>query len=111
MVKKPRQYSRQKRKEQVVAQFNVWHINGDDEPKTMHKIARALGMIPSSKFNEILLEMEAEGLLETEWRDKSGRWTARHYSVIKLLIREKFFRREIKVNKRGVAVGQLEMFS
>ena len=111
MVKKPRLYSREKRKEQVINQFNIWHMNNDEKPKTMNRIARALDLVPSQKFTDILLEMVDEGSLTFEWRDASGRWTARDYSLIKSLIREKFLKREIKVNKRGVAVGQLEMFS
>jgi hypothetical protein len=110
MKRKPRQYSREKRKEQVLGQFAVWYSKGDTEPKTMQRIARALDLVPSTKFRDLLLEMEAQGLLTVQIREKSGRWTARaYYPVITPLITEKSFRRQITLRKRGVAVGQLEL--
>ena len=112
MKGKPRQYKRAERKEQVLRQFGVWRDNGDTEPKTMQRIAKALDLVPSTKFRDILLEMELEGKLVTEMRDQSGRWTTRfYYPVVSRLITEKYSRRKITVSKRGVAVGQLEMFS
>ena len=113
MKKKPRQYSREKRKEQVLGQFAIWYSKGDTEPKTMQRIARSLDLIPSTKFRDLLLEMEAEGKLTVQTREKSGRWTARVYlPVTSLLITDKFFaRRAISVRKRGQVVGQMEMFS
>jgi hypothetical protein len=112
MKKLPRQYSREQRKEQIMGQFVIWHGNDDTEPKTMYRIARALGMIPSQKFTTMLLELVDEGKLAFVEREKSGRWTARaYYSTVKSLITEKSLRRRIPVSKRGVAVGQLEMFS
>lgn len=93
-------------------QFAVWETNGDIEPKTMNRIAKALGMIPAHTVTKILLELVEEGKLSFIEREKSGRWTARaYYSNVKTLITEKFLRRRITVQKRGVAVGQLDMFS
>ena len=111
MKRQPRAYSREKRKEQIINQFRVWHSNGDTEPKTMNRIARALDMRPAQTFTDMLLELVVEGKLTFEEREKSGRWTARNYSIVKSLITEKFYRRHITVSKRGVPVGQLEMFS
>lgn len=112
MKRKPRAYPREKRKEQIMGQFAIWQEKGDDEPKTMHRIAKALDMVPAQTITDMLLELVDEGKLAFVEREKSGRWTARaYYSLIKTPIREKFFRREISVKKRGVAVGQLEMFS
>lgn len=107
----PKLYSREKRKEQVVGQFNIWYGNGDTEPKTMGRIARALGLTPSSYFRDLLLGMVNEGKLIAEPSGDAGSNTIRHYSLVKTLITEKFLRRKITVQKRGVAVGQLEMFS
>lgn len=112
MKKLPRAYSREKRKEQVMGQFAIWHSKDDTEPKTMYRIARALGMIPSQKITDMLLELVAEGKLGFTEREKSGRWTARdYYSTTKAIITEKSLRRQIPVRKRGVAVGQMDMFS
>lgn len=110
MKRKPRAYSREKRKEQVIGQFGIWHRNGDTEPKTMYRIARALDLIPSTKFTEILLEMEVEGKLKTEWREQSGRWATRTYLLVdSLIITEKWGRRRIVVKHKGVERGQLEL--
>jgi len=112
MARKPRAYSRAKRKEQILNQFRVWIENGDTEPKTMNRVARALDMIPAQTVTNMLLELELEGYLTCEMRDQSGRWTTRfYYPVIPRLIMEKYSRRHITLRKRGVAVGQLEMFS
>jgi hypothetical protein len=94
-------------------QFSVWQGNGDTEPKTMQRIAKALGLVPSYKVTQILLEMEEEGKLVTEMRDQSGRWTTRFYALAPDadIIASNILRRKITVSKRGVAVGQLEIFS
>jgi len=112
MKKLPRAYSREKRKEQIVGQFAIWQSKGDEEPKTMNRIAKALGMTPQQHVTDMLLELVEEGKLAFVEREKSGRWTARgYYSVVRTLITEKFLRRSITLRKRGVAVGQLDMFS
>ena len=112
MKKLPRAYSREKRKEQIVGQFAIWQSKGDEEPKTMNRIAKALGMTPQQHVTDMLLELVEEGKLAFVEREKSGRWTARgYYSVVRTLIAEKFLRRRITVRKRGVAVGQMDMFS
>jgi len=110
MKRLPRAYSREKRKEQIIGQFAIWHTNGDDEPKTMNRIAKALGMIPSTAINDMLLELVDEGKLGFVAREKSGRWTARgYYPVIKRLITEKYGKRRIVVKQRGAVVGQMEL--
>jgi len=110
MKRKPRQYSREKRKEQVLGQFAVWYSKGDTEPKTMQRIARALDLVPSTKFRDLLLEMEAQGLLTVQIREKSGRWAARtYYPVVETLITEKYGRRRIVVKRRGMIADNLEV--
>lgn len=109
MKYKQRAFSRQKRKEQIIVQFNIWHSKGDTEPKTMTRIARALDLTPQQHVKSILDEMVLEGMLTVEKRDKSGRWTANVYSIINALIKEKYGRRRINVKHRGVVSGQLEM--
>jgi hypothetical protein len=105
----PKAYSRDERKQQVIDQFSVWHAKGYTEPKTQGRIARALGMTPSSYFRDLLLDMVLEDKLICDPPLEAGGNTVRYYSVVKRLITEKFLRRRITVQKRGVAVGQLEM--
>lgn len=112
MKKLPRAYSREKRKAQVLGQFGIWQGNGDTEPKTMYRIAKALGMIPSQKITKMLLELCDEGKLSFVEREKSGRWTARaYYPLVKTLITEKYGKRRINVKRKGVVSAQLEMWT
>jgi hypothetical protein len=110
MKRLPRAYSREKRKDQVMGQFAVWHTNGDNDPKTMNRIAKALNMTPSPHVRDILLELVDEGKLTFQVREKSGRWAARGFlPVTSQLITEKYGKRRIVVKRRGVVSGQLEM--
>ena len=112
MKRLPRAYSREKRKEQIRLQFKVWIENGDTEPKTMNRIAKALGLTPQNRLYGLLDELILEGYLTMESRDQSGRWTTKFYCPVEsLIITEKSLRRTITVKKRGVAVGRLGLFS
>lgn len=112
MKREPRQYSREKRKEQIRLQFTVWANNGDREPKTMPRIAKALNLVPSQHVSDMLNEMAREGDLTVDERDQSGRWTTKFYLLVSSrLITKKFFRRQIRVNRRGQTVGQMELWS
>ena len=94
-------------------QFDVWYSNGDTEPKTMTRIARALDLTPSTKFTHILLELVADGKLVSDWYEKSGRWTSRGFvlnSEARTLSRV-VLKRRIVVKHKGVESGQLEMWS
>lgn len=111
MKRLPKAYSRAKRKEQVMRQFSVWRNNGDTEPKTMYRIARALAMTPSTKFTDILAEMVMEGSLVYEVRDRKGRWTTRFFQVNTRseYYHEKYGKRRIVVKRGGKIAGQLEL--
>lgn len=110
MKRLPKAYSREKRKEQIKLQFRGWHENGDTEPKTMYRIAKALGMTPNARIYSMLDELIVDGYLTMESRDQSGRWTTKfYYPVIATLITEKWAKRRIVVKHRGVISGQLEM--
>lgn len=91
--------------------FAIWQFKNDTEPKTMYRIARALGMIPSQKFTTMLLELCDEGKLTFIEREKSGRWTARAYSATPSLehYHEKYSKRRVSVKRRGEVVGSLEV--
>ena len=93
-------------------QFTVWANNGDREPKTMNRIAKALGLVPQKRIKDMLDEMVMEGDLIHEKRDQSGRFTTNFYLLVESrIITEKYRRRHISVRSRGQAVGQLELFS
>jgi hypothetical protein len=111
MKRLPKAYSRAKRKEQVLRQFAVWRGNGDTEPKTMYRIARALGMSPAQTFTDILAEMVLEGSLIYEVRDRKGRWTTRFFQVNQAFehYHEKYGKRRIVIKHRGVISGQMEL--
>jgi predicted ArsR family transcriptional regulator len=92
-------------------QFTVWANNGDRQPKTMPRIAKALNMTPQQRIHELLQEMVEAGDLTVEERDQSGRWTTKFYLLVESrIITEKYSRRHISVKRKGVPVGQLEMW-
>ena len=110
MKRKPKAYRREMRKQQIKKLFNIWWHNGDHEPRTLNQIAKSLELEPTQHLRDILLEMEADGLIETKMQPQPGRWETRfYYPVVETLIMEKYLRRRITVSKRGVAVGQLEL--
>lgn len=106
---KQKSFPRSERKKQVIGQFNIWHANGDTQPKTMGRIARALDLTPSPHFRDILLEMESEGILNANPRGDDGKFTVRHYSLIKTLITEKYGKRRVSVKRKGEVIGTLEV--
>lgn len=90
--------------------FAIWQSKDDNEPKTMNRIAKALGLVPAYKVTQMLLELVDEGKLAFVEREKSGRWTARgYYSTTKVLITEKYGKRRVVVKHRGEVVGSLEV--
>jgi len=110
MKRLPKAYSREKRKDQIKGQFKIWLDNGDEQPKTMYRIAKALGMSPNARIYSMLEELILDGYLTCEARDQSGRWTTRfYYPVVKSLITEKYGKRRIVVKHKGVVSGQLEL--
>jgi hypothetical protein len=112
MVKVRRAYKRSQRKQQVLKQLRIWHENGYATQATSYKLAKALDLRPSPHFRDILNEMVAEGSLLVVEAQPSGRFPTKFYLLAELpIITEKFHRRHISVKSRGVAVGQLEMFS
>lgn len=107
----PRTYSRSKRKMQILNAFKIWAQHGN-EPHTIAQVGHAIGLRRSPHIRDILFEMAEDGDLVQGWRDEEGKLGAFVYLLAeKHLIAEKFSRRHISVKSRGVAVGQLEMFS
>lgn len=106
-----KRFSREERKEQILGQFGIWLSKGDTEPKTMNRIARALGMSPAQNVTDILLELCQEGKLTWQEREKSGRWTARGFLASPTLepYHEKYAKRRIVVKHNGKIAGQLEL--
>lgn len=91
-------------------QFRIWHGNGDTEPKTMYRIAKALGMTPNTRIYSMLDELIVDGKLTCETRDQSGRWTTRFYALVggaDIITRNS--KRSVNVKHKGVVSAQLEM--
>ena len=112
MPKQIRAYRRSARKQQVIKQLMIWRENGYATEATMYRLAKALNLTPQTTFTSILNEMVDEGALKVEVREQPGRYPTKFYSLgDALIITGKVSRRHIAVKSRGVAVGQLEMFS
>jgi len=112
MVKQVRAYKRYVRKQQVINQLRIWYQNGYATEATSYKLAKALDIRPTQRFRDILNEMVAEGDLLVVERVQVGRYPTKFYLLAeKRIITEKFSRRHISLKKRGVVVGQLDMFS
>lgn len=105
-----RNYTRQKRKQQILKQLRIWNENGYATEATSYKLAKALDLVPAQTFRDLLNEMVAEGDLARTPMDKSGRLPGWFYSlVIKTLITEKYGKRRVNVKRRGEVVGSLEV--
>lgn len=104
-------FSRSKRKMQILNTFKIWAQHEDFEPKPISKVANALNMRPSPHLRDILREMAEAGELVESWRDEEGSLGAYVFTLPRDTYHEKFSRRHISLKKRGVVVGQLEMFS
>ena len=112
MKRKPKAYRRSVRKQQVIKQLMIWRENGYAIEATSYRLAKALEMNASPHFIDILNELVEEGALKAEIREQPGRYPTKFYSLGDAhIITSKFSRRHISVKSRGVAVGQLEMFS
>jgi len=48
---------------------------------TAAQIARRMDITPSSKFIDLLIEMQFEGDLTFEWVQRSGRWDTRLWTL------------------------------
>jgi hypothetical protein len=112
MAKQVRAYRRSARKQQVIKQLRIWHDNGYAKQASSSRLAKALDMRHSQHLLNILYEMVDEGDLEMVYVEKPGRWPGHEFLLAESrLITKKFSRRHISLKKRGVVVGQLEMFS
>lgn len=109
--RKQKSFKRSQRKKQIIKTLTDWKQMQYADEATSYMLADALEMTPSPYLRDMLNEMVAEGLLECVERDQSGRFTTKFYLLATSpLITEKYFHRQIRVNKRGQNVGQLEMF-
>jgi len=111
MVKQIRAYRRSARKQQIIKQLRIWNENGYATEATSNKLAKALDMRHSQHLLNILYEMVDEGDLKMEYREKNGRFPGHAFLLAeKHIITKKYSHRQIRINQRGVNVGQLEMF-
>lgn len=112
MTKRIRAYRRSARKQQIIKTLQIWRENGYATEATSYKLAKALDMVVSANFIGILKEMVKDGDLQVVEREQPGRWVTKFYSLSQVgHYHELFSRRHISVKRRGVVVGQMEMFS
>lgn len=104
-------YSREERRAMIIQSFAIMVQHGQDPRCTATRMARKLGLEPSTHFRSIMTEMAQEGVLCVEKvahrsnRDKSV------YSLPEGSYQELFHRRSIVINAKGKVAGQLELFS
>lgn len=112
MTKEPRAYRRSVRKKQIIKILRDWKQMDYATEATSYQLADALDLRPTQRLRDLLNEMVAEGLLQVVERDQSGRWTTKFYLLHETASYHGETRvRQIPLKSRGVAVGQLEMFS
>lgn len=105
-----RSYRKSVRKEQIIKQLQDWHENGYANEATSYKLAKALDLVPSQNFRNILNEMVSDGDLNFVEREQPGRITTKfYYPVVQSLITEKYGKRWIVVKRKGKIAGQMEM--
>lgn len=97
------------RKASIKLWFAIRIQRDNDEYATSYDIARGLGLAASGKLRTILSEMVAEGVLESVVVHKQGRWQGNGYRLAKGTYAAPK-KRSISINKRGAAIGQMEMF-
>lgn len=95
------------RKRTILIWFAVRIQHDNDSYATSYAIARGLGLSASSKFRSILNEMVSEGLLTKIDVRKTGRMDGSGYMLADGTYERP--KRSIKVNKKGVQKGQLEL--
>lgn len=101
--------SRAERENSILVAFAIAIRNGQPNEMTAYKIARRLGLEPSSHLNNILRGMVASGQLDTYSRPNSGRWTTWFYALPEGSYHAPK-KRKIAIKAKGAAVGQLELF-
>lgn len=105
---KTRSLSRAERKEQIILWFAIRIEKGNMQAATPYQIARGLGLVPSTKFNKILAELESEGLLSCDAIERPGRYPGKVYTLKEGTYQKpKKQHREITVNS---SKGQLSLW-
>lgn len=105
-------YSRAERKSQVIQQMVLKMRRGGGAEWTQYKMARALGLKPSTHFQNILNEMVAEGkLIKRVLVGRPGKWDTFYYAIHPDFLALDFEpKRSVSVRAAGKQIGQLELF-
>jgi len=105
-------YSRAERKGQVIQQMILKMRRGGGAEWTMYKMARSLGLKPSTHFQNILNEMVSEGkLIKRQLIGRPDKWNTYYYAIHPDFLALDFApKRTINVRANGKQAGQLELF-
>jgi hypothetical protein len=106
---KKKALDRAERKASIKLWFAIRIQHDNYEYATSYNIARGLDLAASGKLRTILSEMVAEGVLESVVVRKQGRWQGNGYRLAEGTYAAPK-KRSISINKRGAAIGQMEMF-
>jgi len=102
--------SRDDRKRQIIHTLALWW-GRDNHWRTSTQLARALGLEPSTHFNQILQELVCEESIVEMVQDAiPGKFLTRYFMLNPDNVTAYQNRREIPVKKGGKPVGQLELF-
>jgi hypothetical protein len=105
-------YSRAERETQIKMAIALSIQRGNGDELTMYRIARALGLQPSTHVAQILADMVVSGKLKARWvENRPGKWDTVLYSLPEgTYVDPKATARQIPVKVRGVLSEQLELF-
>jgi len=105
-------YSRAERKQQVIQTLILRIKRGSGAEITMYKLARALGLKPSTHFTNILNEVVKEGFLwKRELVGRPDKWNTFYYSLTSDYVRNnQVVFRDVPIKTKGVHVDQMRMF-
>lgn len=105
-------FSREERKRMIVMAFLVDIQQRQGGEMTSYRIARKIGVSPSSHLRSILAEMVRDGILEC-WLSSNipGRWDTVKYRLPKgSYVDPHEKKRVVTVKAKGKPVDQLELF-
>jgi len=102
-------YSRGERETMIIQSFAIMVQHGQEPSCTATKMARKLGLEPSTHFRTIMNDMVKNGKLEAETVDHRSNRTKRVYRLPKGSYQEPRARR-VAIKVKGRSVAQLELF-
>jgi hypothetical protein len=103
--------SRDFRKKQIIDVFRVQAKGGWPKWFTMYRIAKIIGMRPSTHLSGIIKEMVDEKTLKVKRTSNPGRWDSHFYALNSGVAQGHMSERAIPIKAAGHEIGQLTMWS